>query len=572
MAATVGYLGLPLAVDALARGRWDGLVAYAATPWVVLHLAKISGLEPFSARAVRHAALETTVLGHGAPSSRRSQRRSFARHVLALGMLEAVAMSFAPAMVVVVLLVGLGIAGGSVIAGGARRGARALAAGGGATLVAAVLCAPWVVTTLMAGSAALGTLGLASSGASAPGWGGLLRMAVGPVGNSPLGWLLVLAALPALLIARGPRLAWAVRLWAVALPAWLLALVAEKGWAVPFASSVDVLLAPAAVAVAAGIGLSVASFESDLAGYGFGWRQAVAALSIGAIAVGVLPVVAEAANGRWGLPASGYETAIGLPTATSTSAGYRVLWLGDPRVLPSGGWSIGPGLAYATSTDGPPTLLDVWPPASPGRAAGLAEALRAAMRGETVRLGRALAADGIRDVVVLTALAPRAPGAAAPTAAVPPGLVAALARQDDLRTVPVGAGGVTLFENTAFTAAGSRALSQRAARGAAGPAGVLDPFGAVAELCAWFVVAAVLLGRRRWLDWWWRPLVRAVRIRRTRRSGAEEAAVHGDADAGLLIDAPSAVEPDPPECLGEPTDGGEVVAGAGHGPRLRSET
>lgn len=570
LAATIGYLGLPLAFDALARGRWDGLVAYAATPWIVLQLAKISGLEPFTGSTVRSAALRDSASTGSAPASSWSRRRSLARRVLALGMLEAVAMSFAPAMVVVVLLVGLGIAGGSLVTGGARRGARVLAAGGGATLVAAVLCAPWVVSIVMAGSAAFGTLGLPSAGASAPGWGGLLRMAVGPVGNSPLGWLLVSAALPALLFARGPRLAWAVRMWAIALPAWLLALVAEKGWAVPFAPSVDVLLAPAAVAVAAGIGLSVASFENDLAGYGFGWRQGVAALSIGAIALGVLPVVAESADGRWGLPSSGYEAAAALPAASSTSSGYRVLWLGDPRVLPSGGWSIGPGLAYATSSDGPPTLLDVWPPASPGPAGRLAEALRVVMRGETVRFGRVLATARVRFVVVLTALTPRSPGAAAPTSTVPTGLVAALARQEDLRTVPVSAGGVRVFENTAFASAASR-TPPVAAGGAAGPAGVLDPLGAAAELCAWLVVAAALLGRRRWLDWWWQPLVRARRGRRTRRRGGDEAAVHGATGADLVVEVPSTVEPDVPELVGVPADGDEAVASGRAGPGPRSE-
>ncbi|MDA8315452.1 MAG: glycosyltransferase, partial [Actinomycetota bacterium] len=159
LVATIAYLALPLAVDALARGRWDGLVAYAATPWVVLELAKASGLEPFATSTagstVRGAA---PAVGGSAASASWSWRRSLVGRVLALGAIEAVAMSFAPAMVVVVLVAALGISGGSLVAGGARRGARrALAAAGGGTLVAAVLCAPWVVATLMAGGAAFGT-------------------------------------------------------------------------------------------------------------------------------------------------------------------------------------------------------------------------------------------------------------------------------------------------------------------------------------------------------------------------------------------------------------------------------
>jgi GT2 family glycosyltransferase len=542
LVAAIAYLALPLAVDALARGRWDGLVAFAATPWVVLELAKASGLEPFSRSAGSGGSVPGTAASAGTRSTAHAAlgvpwRRTLARSALALGVLEAVAMSFAPALVVVVLVSGLGIAGGSLVAGGARRGARALAVAAGGTLVAALLCAPWVIGTLMAGRAAFGTLGLASSVASAPGWGGLLRMAVGPVGSSPLAWLLIAAALPALLVARGPRLAWAARMWAIALPAWFLALVAEKGWAVPFAPSVDVLLAPAAVAVAAGVGLSVAAFENDLAGYGFGWRQGVAALALGALALGMLPMVAEAAGGRWGLPASGDASAAALPVAAPGSSGYRVLWLGDPGALPAGGWSIRPGLAYATSSNGPPTLLDLWAPASPGPAGRLAQALQVAMRGETVQLGQVLATARVRYVVVLSGFAPLAPGAAAaPTSALPAGLDAALARQADLRTVPVSASGLTVFENTAFAPAATRTPSV-VEGGAGGPAGVLDPLGAAAELCAW-LIAAALLWRRRSLDWWWRLLVRAARPRHSSRRPAAEAvtplraSAHGAGSAG----------------------------------------
>ncbi len=538
LAATLAYLALPLAVDALGRGRWDGLVAYAATPWVVLQLARATGLEPFSpstaspvANVAAAADLETT-----GPTAASTWRRRLAGRLLGLGALEAVAMSFAPAMVVVVLVVGLGLACGSLVAGGARRGARALVVASGGTLVAAVLCTPWVVGTLLAGRGAVSVLGLAGDPASAPGWGGLLRMAVGPVGGSPLAWLLPGAAACALLLARNERLAWVIRLWAVALPAWFLALVAAKGWAVPFAPSVDVLLAPAAVAVAGAAGLGVAAFETDLAGYGFGWRQGLAVLSVAALAVGVLPTVVEATGGRWGLPSSGYRGAVGFPAWRKGSPGYRVLWLGDPQALPSGSWAIGPGLAYATSTDGTPTLLDLWSPASPGGADRIAPALRVAMRGETVQLGRALAAARIRYVVAVSALAPRSPGS--PSTSTYPlarGLVAALARQSQLRTVPVSPSGLTVFENTAFTA-DPRAPSVTSA-GGGGIAGVLDPLGAALELLAWVVVAAAFVGRRRWLDWWWGPVVRARRRRRAPDDRPAEGEVRSASATSGRLDA-----------------------------------
>ncbi|MGH9101327.1 MAG: glycosyltransferase family 2 protein, partial [Acidimicrobiales bacterium] len=190
LASTIAYLALPLAVDALARGRWEGLVAYAATPWILLQLARSSGLEPFgvptSASPARAAGATGTGTSFGTPTT---WRQSFAGRVLALGALEAVAMSFAPAMVVVVLASGAGLVCGSFVVGGVRRAARAGAVACGGTVVAAVLCTPWVVSTLLAGHDAFGVFGLAGDPASAPGWSGLLRLSVGPVGGSPLAWL-----------------------------------------------------------------------------------------------------------------------------------------------------------------------------------------------------------------------------------------------------------------------------------------------------------------------------------------------------------------------------------------------
>ena len=64
---------------------------------------------------------------------------------------------------------------------------------------------------------------------------------------------------------------------------------------------------PAAIAVAGGIGLGISSFENDLVGRAFGWRQVVSGLALVAATLGLLPAVAGAANGRWGLASSGVE-------------------------------------------------------------------------------------------------------------------------------------------------------------------------------------------------------------------------------------------------------------------------
>ena len=49
LAALIAYAVVPLPYNALARGHWDGLVAYAAAPWVLAAIGRLSGEVPFPA-------------------------------------------------------------------------------------------------------------------------------------------------------------------------------------------------------------------------------------------------------------------------------------------------------------------------------------------------------------------------------------------------------------------------------------------------------------------------------------------------------------------------------------------
>ncbi len=600
LVAALCYLGLPLAYDELAQGRLDGLVAYAAVPWIISRLARASGLPPYSV-----------------PEEAVGWRSTLPGQMLTLGVVEAVAVVFAPAVAVAVLVCALGVMAGSVLVGEWRGSGRVLAVAAGATGVAAVLCAPWVVGTLLAGRSAVSVFGLAGSAATSPSWSDLLRFAVGPAGTSALSWLLVAAAILPLLIGRQSRLAWAGRFSAVAVLSWLLALAVAEGWTGSFAPSIDVLLAPAATAVAAGVGLGVASFEVDLAGYHFGWRQVATGLALLAAVVGLLPVVADAGDGRWGLADTGFTQALASLPGGGAAGGSRVLWLGDPRALPVGAWSVSAGLAYATTEVTTPDAATLWAPASPGPAADVADAVRLAQRGLTAHLGRLLAPAAVRYVVVIEALAPQIPGVqTSPSMPPPPGLVTSLHQQSDLAQVSTSVGGLVVFENTTglpqraertrplpATAgrpagwptaqdvtgwrpvlpgpAGLRSYSGTVASGTvfasyapagrwrvhvhgltvastpafgwagqyenvpAGPATLrlgltpLVPLAVIAELLLWLAVAGTLLGRRRWLDWW----VGRVAARRARKAGDGEGGAEGvpvDPPAGGAVPAADA--------------------------------
>ena len=431
--AVVCYLGLPLAYGALGTGRWDGLVAFAAFPFIAAGLARAAAVPPFAVDPGPH------------------RRTGPAGQIAALGVLIAVASAFAPAVFPLVLLTAVAWVIGSLLVGTGTEW-RVLGVAASALVVALVLDLPWVVGTALAGKGSVAIFGLPIAAGNAPGWGEIVRFAMGPVARSPLAWLLVLAAALPLLLARSTRLAWAARLWVTALASWGLALASARGVMGSFAPSQTVVLAPAALAVAACIGLGISAFENDLTGRTFGWRQVVSVGALVCVVVGLLPVLAGAVDGRWGMPSQGVEQPLDFLSHPSAAAGVaRVLWLGDPRALPAGGWSVQPGLSYALTPEGLPDAAQVLTPAGPGPAVLVGNAVRQAISGGTVHLGRLLASAGVQYVVEVDGLAPSTVGTqpASVNAPPPPDLAQQLLAQSDLQVVP-GEVGVEVYRNSEF--------------------------------------------------------------------------------------------------------------------------
>ena len=182
---------------------------------------------------------------------------------------------------------------------------------------------------------------------------------------------------------------------------------ARRGDLGSFTPSETVVLAPAALAVAACVGIGIAAFENDLSGREFGWRQLVSAAALVLRRASACSRwLGGAVGGRWDLPSQGVEQPLAFLAQPSPGVS-RVLWLGDPRALPAGGWSVavGPGLRPHARRRCP-TRPRCSPPPGPGPAAEVAQAVRLAVAGGTVHLGRLLAPAGVRYVVVVDALAP----------------------------------------------------------------------------------------------------------------------------------------------------------------------
>jgi hypothetical protein len=171
---------------------------------------------------------------------------------------------------------------------------------------------------------------------------------------------------------------------------------------------------------------------------------------VAALVAAAVPFAAIFGSGRFDLPTTSVAESLST-LAPTTAGGYRVLWLADPSVLPLAGWSVAPGLAAATSTDGLPGGTSLFTTPDSGTSNVVLNAVQSALKGETVRLGRLLAPAGISTIVVMNSSAPELQGVqTVPLLPVPTVLVTALGRQSDLALV-LETKSVEVFSNSLFS-------------------------------------------------------------------------------------------------------------------------
>jgi GT2 family glycosyltransferase len=478
LAGAVAYLFLPLAWNDVASGDLSALAIYAAMPWILLRLARSSGLEPFARPGREGFAL-----------------RSLGLDALGFGVLLGLFGAFAPLVVLLALAAAVALFIGTVVFERPAAGARAVVVALGATCVAFVLNFPWSLTFVQPGARWSVLSGAATSPAAAPHLSQLLGFSLGPVGRGPVVFAFLAAAGFVLFVGRGARFSWGARLWIVALGAFALAWSASQGWLGPGGGALRSFTAPAAAAIAVLVGLGVAAISTDLRSSGFGWRH-VGAVMFGVVSVaGLLPVLGSSIGGRWGLADSGYDTVLSwLSGSGAQAAGQRVLWLGDPRTLPMPGWQLAPGLAAGISSGGLPDGSRLWPSSNASAANAVFADVKSAESGLTIRLGRLLAPSGIRFIVVPSAIAPVLAGAqAAPAAHAPQVLLDGLAAQSDLHELP-SEGGSVVFENSAWRPGATLAAT---ASTPGGTSSVLRSFGVALAIVSWLGIADFFVRRRR---------------------------------------------------------------------------
>ena len=274
--------------------------------------------------------------------------------------------------------------------------------------------------------------------------GDLLRFHTGAAGAGLLPWgLLVAAALP-LITATGNRLLWAGRAWLLVAASFTLAwLPSRLSPSLPVPATGGVLVA-AALGLAIAIGIGVAAFVEELRTLEFGWRQVGAIVAAFGLLAPVPGALGDALGGSWRLPGGDWNAQLSWMAQPRASGSFRVLWIGDPAILPLDG-AVSDGIGYGLSRNGPPDARALWP--APGGRAGAVvhDAVGLLATARTARLGHVLAPLGVRYVVVIDRAAP----GAHPVHALPDGLSTTLGEQLDLSQRQAEPG-LTLYENAAW--------------------------------------------------------------------------------------------------------------------------
>ena len=373
--AAIVYVLVPVSRNAIANGRLGPLVLFALLPFLVLLLARVGRFD-----------------GPSGVSR---------RPLLGLAIATGLATAWYPPAALAIVVVALVFVVASLFAGGAGAALRAL----GASLVgvagAALLLAPWTLTIVESRNdlAALGIgyhthLDLAE----------VLRFDSGPSGSGFAPFGLLVAAAVALVLARGTRLAWAIRAWALIVAGFALVwLPAELSPSSAVAApEAGLALAGLGVALAAAlaVGSASASTEPMQSAPKVGWRRGLAAVAVVGVVVGGLGFAADAVNGRWGAPDGDWAEVLSFTQDATFEGQFRILWVGDPDVLPLDPVELDEEVSWSLTRNGAGDARELWR-APVGDADGVIDrAIDVARAGDTTRLGRLLAPAGVRYVVV----------------------------------------------------------------------------------------------------------------------------------------------------------------------------
>lgn len=431
VAGVTVYVATPLVPGLMATGSWSALVWYATLPWGLHLMRRVAGIgtaDP-SLAGIDLADAVTSVPG-----------RERLRLLALISIWIAVATAMVPAVVLLWLVVGIVVTISSVLARSQMVVAGwCVVATVIPAAVAAALNLPWVLTWSMTDLTGVAPV------TPARGVVEVLSLAVDGRRFFVLGLGMYVAVFAAVLVCRAWRLTWAVRAAGLVIVFGALAIAMDRGSLGSVAVDPALLLVPVALGLSIAAAAVVGGFGDDVSRRGFGWRQPLALLAHLGLLVGAIPAVVAVGNGSFDAPANpSAELLRGLMPRDPLLGDYRVLIIGDPRVMPMAGFEVAPGVEAAVAEAGALGFFDRWtPPRTPTQRL-VEEVLSRVATDETLRAGRLLAAAGILYVVVPEESTPG-------SASVPPpqGLIDSLRRQLDLGET-FGAPSLKVFINNAW--------------------------------------------------------------------------------------------------------------------------
>jgi len=414
-AAAIAYGVNPVGRNSIAQGQLGALVLFALLPFLLLRLQCLAEGDARKGRLLRLAVL-AALLGAFYP----------------LGL--AIFVAVAALLVVAVPLV--------PVKGTGRVVLRAFGLSIAASLLACVLLLPWPLA-YVGGSGDAAAVGFAYRPSLT--LSEVLRFDTGPATASWVMWGLVFAAAVPLFLATGSRLAWAARGWVLALAGWAAVWVPATFFSDVSVPTPEAGLTVAALGLSLALGVGVSVLVDGVRGMKFGWRQPAAILGAVAVLLPFLGFVVDVVDGRWDAPTQAYTSELAFTGSLTARGQFRMLWIGNPEVLPLDPVVLADGTGYTLTRNGSGDVVQQWRAREHDADHVLDDALGLASAGLTGRLGRMLAPMGIRYVVLPTG---QGQGGGAHASA-PPGLRRTLDDQIDLARLRTSAG-ITLYENLAY--------------------------------------------------------------------------------------------------------------------------
>ncbi|HEY8217174.1 MAG TPA: hypothetical protein VIH82_08570, partial [Acidimicrobiia bacterium] len=182
-----------------------------------------------------------------------------------------------------------------------------------------------------------------------------------------------------------------------------------------------------------------------------GWRRVLVVGAVAGIVLGGFGLAADTISGRWNAPDGSWADVLSFTKDSSHEGQFRILWIGDPDVLPLDPVELDSELSWVVTRNGAGDARELWRAPVTSADDVIARAIAVTRAGLTTRMGRLLAPAGVRYLVV-----PVRNGPDGTRGRRVPAVTAALAGQLDLTQLR-GEPGLLIYENRAWAPA--RALT-----------------------------------------------------------------------------------------------------------------